>query len=59
MIKELKATGLRQTEIAKLTKMSESYISDLLNGKRGARMSHDKYVLLVNLHQSRTRRKKK
>lgn len=58
MIEELKATRLTQKQIAELTLLSTSYISDLLSGKRGKNIAFDKYERIAALHQTRTRRNK-
>ena len=41
LIIEIRSTGITQVQLSKLSGLSQSCISDLENGKRGKRTSHE------------------
>jgi predicted transcriptional regulator len=49
LIQELLSRGLTQDQIAEQSGCSQSFVSDLLNGKRGKRIGFEKAQGLISL----------
>lgn len=55
---ELLASGLTQQELASMARCSQSLISALVRGERGARLSFEIGNRLINLHKRRCPKRK-
>lgn len=53
-IKELRALGKTQVEIAELTGLSQGYISDVEKGKKGNRTPADTLLRVLAIHKRLT-----